>query len=236
MARNDDLGDSIYMRYFEVAEYSFVSRYLHSGMIALDVGAHHGLYTTLAAIRVGNRGRVIAFEPSPRERRWLQWHVRLNRLTNIVVEAVALGETNGESDLYLVNGRETGCNSLREPNVSEPTKRVPVLVRSLDHYLENERVATVNFVKIDTEGAELSILKGGSRMLRRDRPVIMCEVQDVRTRPWGYRAREILGFLEGFGYTWWVPQPSGEIEPLSVDRTDHIHGTYVAIPTEGGAR
>ena len=52
---------------FEVAEILFVKKYLRRGMTVLDIGAHHGLYTLLASKRVGANGKVVAFEPSPRE-------------------------------------------------------------------------------------------------------------------------------------------------------------------------
>src|SRR6266478_3566309 len=54
---------------FENAEIRFVDRFLRPGMTMLDIGAHHGLYTLLASKRVGADGKVVAFEPSPRERR-----------------------------------------------------------------------------------------------------------------------------------------------------------------------
>src|SRR5277367_4156815 len=61
---------------FEKSEVNFVQQYLRSGMTVLDIGAHHGLYTLLASLRVGERGRVIAFEPSPRERVRLERHIQ----------------------------------------------------------------------------------------------------------------------------------------------------------------
>jgi FkbM family methyltransferase len=60
----------------------------------LDIGAHHGLYTLLASRRVGRRGMVVAFEPSPRERRRLAKHLRVNRCANVEVEACAVGDAS----------------------------------------------------------------------------------------------------------------------------------------------
>ena len=84
-------------------------------MIVLDIGAHHGFYTLLASRKVGKKGKVIAFEPSPRKRRKLIWHCRLNRTDNVWIESCALGSFDGEAELFLVKGKETGCNSLRPP-------------------------------------------------------------------------------------------------------------------------
>ena len=61
-------------------------------MTVLDVGAHHGLYTLLASKCVGRKGRVIAFEASPRECRRLQRHVSLNRCTSVLIESRSIVE------------------------------------------------------------------------------------------------------------------------------------------------
>ena len=90
LAYNDVCGDAIFIgSFFEEAERRFVDRFLRPGMVVLDLGAHHGFYTLLASRKVGPKGRVIAFEPSPRERRRLIWHLRLNRVSNVVVESFA---------------------------------------------------------------------------------------------------------------------------------------------------
>src|SRR5215470_941192 len=115
LARNDYLGRVILDGQFESAEFAFVSRFLRPGMTVLDVGAHHGFYTMLASRRVGERGRVVSFEPSSRERAQLERHIRINRCNNVTVKSVALGAEEGVGRLYCVQGRETGMNSLYPP-------------------------------------------------------------------------------------------------------------------------
>jgi len=83
---------------FEDGETRFVQKFLRPGMTVVDVGAHHGLYTLLASKGVGRRGKVIAFEPSMRERRRLLSHLRVNACWNVVLEGCALGDEVGEAD------------------------------------------------------------------------------------------------------------------------------------------
>jgi FkbM family methyltransferase len=134
---------------FETAEAAFVARFLRPGMTVLDVGAHHGLYTLLASKCVGRGGRVIAFEPSSRERRRLARHLRVNRCRNVEVRPFALGDRAGEADLYVVEGAHDWCNSLRAPNIEERTSKVRVEVRRLDDVLEGIRWPRVDFIKLD---------------------------------------------------------------------------------------
>ena len=232
LAWNDICGDAILRGTFEPREQRFTERFLRSGMSVLDIGAHHGFYTLMASDRVGPRGHVVAFEPSPRERRRLLWHVRLNRCTNVRVEATALGGRESRADLFMVTGRQTGCNSLRPPDVNEGTRVLQVPVVTLDTYMVREKMAPVDFIKIDVEGAELEVLSGAQEFLRREpRPVILCEVQDLRTRPWGYKAEEILICLSGMGFSWFEPALDGTLEPIAA-RREHCDGNFVAVPAE----
>ena len=217
---------------FETSEMRFVERFLKDGMTVLDIGAHHGLYTLLASRLVGQKGKVIAFEPSPRERLRLERHLRLNRCGNVRVEGVALDQSPGESDLFLVEGSEDYCNSLRPPAVLAKTTKVSVKVITLDEYLSREPVLKVDFIKLDVEGAELGVLKGAKHLLNTvPRPVFLVEVYDIRTLPWGYRAHEIVKLLESFGYFWFSLGSEGRLRPIEPG-TSVFDANLVAVPKE----
>jgi FkbM family methyltransferase len=217
---------------FEETEMRFVERLLRPGMTVLDIGAHHGLYTLLASKRVGRRGRVIAFEPSPRELRRLAKHVRLNRCRNVDVESCALGNAPGDAELFLVDGFRDWGNSLRPPAVAEPTSKVNVAVRRLDDVLAELRVQRVDFIKLDAEGGELAILQGAHKLLQTaPRPAILAEVEDVRTRPWGYAAREIMKLLARWNYRWFALSEVGTLYPASVE-DESYDANFVALPDE----
>jgi FkbM family methyltransferase len=217
---------------FEDAEKRFVHKLLRPGMTVVDVGAHHGLYTLLAAKRVGWRGRVIAFEPSGRERRRLVRHLRVNGCWNVSVEGCALGNEVCEANLFVVDGRQDWCNSLRPPAVEERTEAIRVGVERLDDVLWRLEVDAVDFIKLDAEGAELSVLQGARELLRgTSRPVILAEVQDIRTQPWGYRAAEIVGFLAAENYCWFSLRADGSLQPAVMD-LDSYDANLVAVPAE----
>jgi hypothetical protein len=130
-----------------------------------------------------------------------------------------LGSKEGEAEFFVVGGKETGCNSLRPPKVVEPTTVIRVPVLTLDSYLHRNKNRSADFIKMDVEGAELEILKGAVELLQRNpRPVMLCEIQDIRTKPWGYKAKEILTFSRQFGYRWFKPLPNGTLESIAMDQ------------------
>jgi FkbM family methyltransferase len=232
LAQDDFCGNGVFHGNFENAERQFVEKFLRPGMNVLDIGAHHGFYSLLASRRVGASGMVLSFEPSPRERRRLKQHLWLNRCKNVMVESCALGESDSVAELYLVHGIQTGCNSLRPPQGSGATSTVRTLVSRLDDILALRGIKQVDFVKMDVEGAELSVLKGSTLLLKnRSRPVFLVEVYDIRTQPWGYQAREIIAYLRDTGYEWYMPLEDGRLRQINAHQESYA-GNFIAIPRE----
>ena len=74
-------------------------------------------------------------------------------------------------------------------------------------------------------------MQGAYRTLCASRPVILAEVQDARTRPWGYAAQEIIDFLLGANYRWFALTPGSKLQPLST-RLKTYDANLVALPAE----
>ena len=232
LAEKSALDDKLIHGEFEAAELKFVGRFLERGMTALDIGAHHGLHTLLAAKRVGREGRVLAFEPSERECLRLRKHLQVNQCRNVRVLQYALGSEQKNADFYLAEGRHDFCNSLRLPEVADALRKTRVEVRRLDQALEETGNPRADFVKLDVEGGELEVLAGARRLLeRRPRPVLLVEVEDRRTRAWNYRAKEIIERMAEKGFRWHWIDSDGRLEPLNVSAQEY-EGNFVAVPAE----
>ena len=232
LIRGDDVSKAILEERFENREFNFVQRFLEPGMTVLDIGAHHGLYSLLSARVVGSRGRVFSFEPSPRECKALRRHVRINFLSNIEVQALAIGDENKTADLHVVDPALSGCNSLRSPGVLSNSVPIPVRVLRLDDWAATQKVNHVDFVKLDVEGGELAVIRGATQLFQAEpRPVVLAEVQDSRTSPWGYRAKEIVVALEDLGYRWFQPAADGSLREILPSR-DFFDANLIAVPEE----
>lgn len=232
VARNDHLGSTLTYDGFETVERAFVKSFLKPGMTMMDIGANQGFYTLLASKCVGNTGRVIAFEPSPRERRALLLNLRLNRIRNVRVESFALGSRNIQTQLYVVERQDTGCNSLRPPVTTSATATMQVQVRQLDDWAKEFQIDHADLIKLDVEGGELEFLHGAERFLMGSkRPVILAEVQDIRTQPWGYQAREIVRYLHERNFAWFSISSDALLEQLDYTAQEY-DGNFVAVPQE----
>jgi FkbM family methyltransferase len=217
---------------FEESEIRFVERFLEPGMSVLDVGAHNGLYSLLASRRLGPTGRVDSFEPSARERHRLRLHLWLNHCRNVRVHDFAVGAEEADADLYRVDSGETGCNSLRPPAVEGKVRRLRVRVKTLDEFVRREEIERIDFIKLDVEGAEWSVLRGaGDFLAKRPRPVILMEISDLRTAAWGYSSTELMSFVESLGFRWFEVTPEGRLNSAKIS-AGPLDANRVAVPEE----
>jgi FkbM family methyltransferase len=142
-------------------EYAAFRAAVRPGATVLDVGANVGAYTVLFAHWTGPAGRVIAFEPAPGSIAGLREHVRLNGLSSRVeiVEAAVSNEVG--SAVFDCEG-VSGANALVPDGAASGT--ITVATTSLDAFCA-DRDLRPSVIKIDVEGAELDVLRGGRRVL-----------------------------------------------------------------------
>jgi FkbM family methyltransferase len=229
----DPAGDGISAYWGnDLGDLRFLWRYLKPGMTFFDVGANEGVYSVIAAMKLGETGHVAAFEPSRRERRRLGLHLWLNCLRSVEVVPRAVTATDGEETLFTVISGNTERNSLVAPLTTDPTEPVRVEATTIDSYLALRGVKGVDFVKIDTEGAEIQIFQGAEKLLTEMRPLIICEVLDQSTRPWGYPARDIVDKLRRHCYEWFDILRDGSVCHHTPQMDYPNVKNYLAVPTE----
>lgn len=185
----------IYCGWHELETHGVMASFLKPGMRVIEAGANEGYHTLFAAACVGSTGRVTAYEPSPRERSRLVANVALNRFEDrVVVRDPALSDFSGSSSFLVPLDDEwnRGVASLAEHYQSaEKVSSIQVRVATLD----SEERGDCEFIKLDVQGAEASILRGASALLERCQPVVYFEVEGGE--------RSAVEFLKGLGYNVW---------------------------------
>tara|TARA_B100000029_G_scaffold164047_1_gene160129 strand:- start:255 stop:1088 length:834 start_codon:yes stop_codon:yes gene_type:complete len=155
--RDPVVSGALYFGVYEKAETAFIQRTLKSGMTVLDVGANIGYYTALAARRVGPNGRVIALEPDPESYEFLQQTIAANEVGNVDSFQCAAAERKDSMTLYISHDNR-GDNRLYEPDPRWPKVTVPA--RPADDVLKEAGIDTIDFIKIDVQGFEASVIAG----------------------------------------------------------------------------
>jgi FkbM family methyltransferase len=163
---------------YDALQILWLEVHLKEGDIALDIGAHYGVYSLLMSAKCGRSGRVIAFEPDPDARALMARNLGLNSdLSRPVIEPIACSDENGNAFLFTRggNGQSSLARSGVEFSAHHHAHKISVPLVTLDSYLESHRLPEPRLVKIDAEGAEIRILKGASKLLNGTSDVL-CEL------------------------------------------------------------
>lgn len=164
----------------------FFHSHLQPGSIVFDVGANVVFYTLLSSVIVGETGHIFAFEPLPRNLDLLQKHLTLNKLENVTVLPLAIADRVGTAQ-FEQGPRHTWGRIGDHGDIN-------VKISTLDFLLELQQVKIPDFIKIDVEGAEVDVLRGGENLLRSYSPVIILETHGEELYT------ECVSLLKQYGY------------------------------------
>jgi FkbM family methyltransferase len=143
------------------------------GETVLDIGAHIGRYT-LTAARQGSK--VVAVEPEPSNYELLRENIALNRFSKVTALQQALSIDERTHQFYIARPGDTATSSL-EPEwrkqIPGPRKIVRVQSQTLDQFTDSLGLGTVDWLKIDVEGHEASVLQSGHATLARTNRLII---------------------------------------------------------------
>jgi FkbM family methyltransferase len=213
-----DLADNghrwIYMGIYEPTETRWVRQILQPGAVFVDVGANIGYFTLLAASRIGPSGRVLAFEPSTWACRRLRQTVASNKLTQVEVLPIGLSDHVGVMPLYITP------DELRNhtPSMVEGEHKAveKVSVRTLSGCLQDAGITALDLLKIDVEGHEPAVLRGGLEWLTSGRiKALMIELNDEALKRAGSSTEGLHAQILALGFRDVTEMPLG-LRPLEM--------------------
>ena len=180
---------------YEPTSLEFILNKLKPGNTVIDIGAHVGIYSLPMSKIVGPLGKVVAFEPNPKNLELLHWNIDTNGCKNIRVEQQALRNRSSVSDL-LISGINTGDHRFYGNGY---VGTIPVMCTTLDKYL---KIGTkVDAIKMDIQGGEGEAFYGMKRVLKENPNVFILwelspeQLLNAKTEP-----LELLDFLEDLGF------------------------------------
>ena len=184
---------------YEKLEAKIMEEEIKVGNITVDVGANIGLHTLNMARIVGNTGRVFAFEPDPSNFEILEKNVKINNYQNIILEQKAVGDKHGRTTLYQ---SDNPGNHRLFPLTKQAKGQIQVELTSLDKYFTDSNLANkINFIKIDVEGFEFSVLKGMKNILKNNKKIkILFENMQINTIEAGFTPIKVLNYLTSYDF------------------------------------
>lgn len=197
-----------------------------------DIGANMGWYSMISA-RLASHGEVHAFEPVPFIFEKFQRNVALNSIGGIRFNNIALGrEKSGSIAIHTFDGLYHGHSSMSTLNRTDySTVHVPMT--TLDAYCEEQGIGRIDFIKMDTEGAEMEVLAGAEQLMKGSFPPIwLIELNEETSSAFGYQPREMIEALCSYHpYELFVIEGAwGKVRPMR-NTGDYEHGdNVVCIP------
>lgn len=175
--------------------FDFLNLVLQKGMVFVDVGANIGSHTINAARLVGPTGAVFAFEADPDTYRLLNENIESNGLRNVIVRQTCVSDHVGTLSFY--KHRDSAKSSIVDRG---ETLSVTLPSDKLDNLVPDRKI---DVLKVDVEGAELSVLKGAGAIFQHRPPsVVLIEVFDIRDNT--DKSEGIREVLEGYGYKFFL--------------------------------
>jgi FkbM family methyltransferase len=173
-------------------EIKFFRRLIKHGNHVVDVGANYGVYSLTAALLAGPEGSVTAFEPLPATAGWLYRSIEENGFGNIRVVEAAVSNHSGYGTLQVSQNSE--LNRLVTPDGTVVGESV--VLTTLDDSMVKHGWPLIDFVKIDAEGYESSVIEGGRLFFEKHSPLVMLEIKTEA----GFQLGPIQQF-ESMGYS-----------------------------------
>lgn len=138
--------------------------------VILDIGANIGLYSL--AMAKHTQGRVYAFEPNPKTSQLAQNHIERNNVDNVELHTIGLSDEVTTATLHNATG-DLGQASLRDQATSK--NDVEVEISTIDVFFKEQKIKSVDLIKIDVEGLEMAVVRGGWKTIEKNLPHILFE-------------------------------------------------------------
>lgn len=185
---------------------TFVSSLLRKGDAFFDVGAYDGLISIIAAYAVQETGSVHCFEPNPLPFEIMSRCIHAYGLRWVVPNLVALGDNDGRAAFYVPENPTGASLCASAANLSGPTTQTECELVTLDTYIRDRcQGCSPALVKIDVEGAELDVLRGGAELFSKPkRPMVVFEANGDKTKAFGRTVDEVMEWLAARGYKFYV--------------------------------
>lgn len=154
-----------------------IRKYVAPGDTVYDIGANIGYVSLSLAKQVGSKGRVVAFEPLPKNVALLRENIKLNHISNIQVLEAAASDSAGEAVIRV--SEDLAMASLVWHKQDAGAAEFTIRTVAVDNLVESGEIPPPRFVKIDVEGAEGPAVLGMQRTIAAAKPVLFIECSDA---------------------------------------------------------
>jgi len=218
LANDKYIGQRIALEKYEPYETQLILRQTRPGDVVVDVGANIGYYTVLLANKVGNTGKIYAFEPDKTNFEILRKNVEVNNLKNVETINAAVGSKVGKLKLHKSKDNLGDHKLYGSDGETEEVKII-----KLDDFLKNKKI---DLMKIDTQGWEPEVIEGAKNIINRNKPIVFLEYSPASYKIAKLDGQKMMRFLQRiYPKIWWIDEWLYIYKNLSQKKIDRICAT-----------
>ena len=196
---SDYMDHAVYFGFSDLLDFDREDLYsmVQPHQVIFDVGGNIGDTALHFAKLQKNTGKIFCFEPVPHLFKRLKHNVSINDFKGISIHNIALSDKKEDLFFNLPQSQNSGGIFLSD-NITEESKKVSSV--PLDEFCSENQIDKIDVIKIDVEGFELKVLKGAMLSLKKFKPKMFIEINDLHLHRAGGSAKEVMLLLEQVGY------------------------------------
>ncbi|EKD90129.1 MAG: methyltransferase FkbM [uncultured bacterium] len=199
---------------------------INKDSVIFDVGANAGLLSLPFAKKCVPLGKVYSFDPDEKVVSQLKKNIKLNSFSNIIVEEMALQDNPATEKVTLNINRAVQDNGLRNDGLSTIVANLTykisekiVNASTIDRYVKENKIKKIEFIKIDAEGADLKVLKGGRETIKKSRPIVFYEHSPVLERFGNFKnLQKAFMFMQKLGYKQYLKVKNKKLDLIEIKK------------------
>ena len=182
-------------------ELAMIRAFTNTGDNLIDIGAHIGTFSIPFAQFAGRLGKVFAFDAQPDNFRLLQKNITANDLEDVIYPIHAVVAEDSQQQVKMVLPEDANSGMYYFPPVDKEDAELEITTVNIDRwYADSSDEPVVHWIKVDVEGAEIGVLKSCERLIRKHKPLMYVEVNELALARFGNSKRDIEKLLTGWGY------------------------------------
>jgi FkbM family methyltransferase len=168
--------------------------------VVFDIGTHIGICTLPISRVIKKGGLCYSFEPAEANRRYLETHLKINNVGNVIVIPYLVGDKCGDCVEFYESSSDSGMNSLCQPEDKGSIYNKVVKEQIILDSFVAKNGCIPELIKIDVEGAEIGVLRGAKDVLKKYHPEIILSIHPKHIKRLGHTVSELTVLIHKFDY------------------------------------
>jgi len=208
---------------YELEDSEMLYKLADGKKVIFDIGANIGWYSNHLAKKLPECA-IYSFEPIPETFAQLKRNTELNKSANIRLNNFAFSDAVQTLTFYY-SPTITGASSSQNITGSEGMVKLECKANTIDNFVKENNIPSIDFIKCDVEGAEFMVYKGGAASIERFKPIVFTEMLRKWSAKFGYHPNDIIAFYRGFGYNCYTAH-GGKLVPFDTVTDETMETNY----------